>query len=105
MEKKIKGLRELKKNIYGVLKATHNTKMSLRIINSLFATANFLDGVQRMPLEERLNYWRCFFYLVDFLRQNDQLGRTTDGFNYEVREALQRMFCKLQDKCYDIQRD
>ena len=62
---------------------------------------DLLDGVQRLPMMLRLVYWECCFNLIDFLRQNNELGRKERPIDANVKVFLSDMFNKLKRYGYD----
>jgi hypothetical protein len=50
--------------------------------------ACLLDDVQQLDHYVRLYYWQAAFYIFDYLRQSDALGRQSAGFADHVAKNI-----------------
>ena len=63
-----------------------------RVKSMLFEFCNHLEHVQNMPMNSRLVFWECCYYLFDFLRRRKELTRNNFGFTSDTKAALKQFF-------------
>ena len=64
----------------------------LRIGGQVRSLVRHMEQLQQMPLPLRMNYYKVWVEVFDFLRKMKQLGRREGGFDDRVKRAINQLF-------------
>ena len=65
-----------------------NEKERLLLLHAIRHYENLLEELQGLDHYVRLYYWEAAFYIFDYLRQSDALGRQSNGFSEHVKNTI-----------------
>ena len=93
----VKKLQETRAAIRLVLaKLTPEERQYVRAI--AFNLVDYLEQVQRLPLEVRLHFYRVTYCLYNVLRVNGQIGRERANFDEDLRRQIKEILSEnLED--------
>ena len=80
--------KELEFKLEYVMKKMRSEDECLLLLHAIRKHENLLEEVQQLDHYVRLYYWRAAYFIFDYLRQSDALGRQSDGFSEHVRETI-----------------
>ena len=69
-----------------------------RVRSRAFFFVDYLEQVQRLPLEVRLHFYRVTYCLYNVLRVNGQIGRERANFDEDLRRQIKEILSEnLED--------
>ena len=105
MEKKnydLQGTEELTKALNDRISKLPSLNDRAAFISSLMDCTILLYEIQWLPQRLRLEIWAATYDLINFLRQNGQLGRNEFEYNADMKDYLKDLYHTLVEEFVGI---